>query len=46
MSVLKTKNKKKYNYNDIDFGFYDEIFCKNKHIENRQSENLKTQEVR
>ena len=32
MSVLKTKNKKKYNYNDIDFGFYDEIFYKNKGV--------------
>ena len=32
MSVLKTKNKKKYDYNDIDFGFYDEIFYKNKGV--------------
>ena len=32
MSVIKTKNKKRYNYNNIDFGFYDEIFCKNKGV--------------
>ena len=32
MPVIKTKNKKRYNYNNIDFGFYDEIFCKNKGV--------------
>jgi len=26
------KNKKKYNYNNIDIGFYDNIFHKNKGV--------------
>tara|TARA_B110000858_G_C17796365_1_gene472625 strand:- start:931 stop:1659 length:729 start_codon:yes stop_codon:yes gene_type:complete len=32
MFIFKTKNKISYNYSNIDYGFYDEIFHKNKGV--------------